>query len=49
LCPGLTRAITPTSSILASASSSLMAPNSAPLITVLSMPSCPATAAAVTA
>ena len=49
LCSGLTRAITPMPSILSSASSSLIAPNSAPVITVPSMPSWLATAAAVTA
>ncbi len=49
LCPGLTRAITPMPSTLLSASSSLIAPNSAPVRTAPSMPSWPATAAAVTA
>jgi len=49
LCSGLTRAITPMPSTLASASSSLMAANPAPLITVPSMPSWRAAAAAVTA
>ena len=49
LCSGVTRAITPMPSTLASASSSLMAPNSAPVSTVPSMPSWPATSAAVTA
>ena len=46
LCSGLTRAITPMPSTLASASSSLMAANSAPVSAVPSMPSWPATAAA---
>jgi len=49
LCSGVTRAITPMSSIVFSASSSLMAPNSAPVMTVPSMPSSRAIAAAVTA
>ena len=49
LCWGLTRAITPIPSTLSSASSSLMAANSVPVSTVPSMPSWPATAAAVTA
>jgi len=49
MCWGLTRAITPMPSIFARASSSLMAPNWAPVITVPSMPSWRATAAAVTA
>ena len=39
LCSGVTRAITPTSPISSSACSSLMAPNSAPVITWPSMPS----------
>ena len=49
LCSGLTRAITPMSSTLASACSSVMAANSAPVSTVPSMPSWPGVAAAVTA
>jgi hypothetical protein len=49
LCSGVTRAITPTSAIASVASSSVIAPNSAPLMTLPSMPSWRAIAAAVTA
>ena len=49
LSSGVTRAITPISSIWAGASSSLMAAHSAPVIARPSMPSFPAIAAAVTA
>jgi hypothetical protein len=49
LCSGVTRAITPMLSTWARASSSLVAPNSAPVSAVPSMPSWLATAAAVTA
>ena len=49
LCSGVTLAITPISSILLRASSSLIAPNSAPVMTVPSMSSWRAIADAVTA
>jgi hypothetical protein len=49
LCSGVTRAITPMPSIAARACSSLIAPNSAPVMTLPSMPSWLATEAAVTA
>jgi hypothetical protein len=49
LSSGVTRAITPIPSIAFSASSSLMDPNSAPVITLPSMPSWRAIADAVTA
>ena len=49
LCSGVTRAITPASPVVSIASSSLIASNCAPLMTVPSMPSWRAIAAAVTA
>ncbi len=49
LCSGVTRAMTPTPSISRSASSSLMAPNSAPVIARPSIPRSVAIACAVTA
>ena len=48
-CSGVTRAITPASPVVSIASSSLIASNCAPLMTVPSMPSWRAIAAAVTA